>query len=663
MATPAGLAVHDGVACRVITTADGLSSDGLRWVGADAAGRTWVGSDIGIDCVDADGTIHTSPPDLQPGLIASGVVDDGGCWLATAGGLARAWVGESGIELALHHTDGDQAALLLGRDGRDAPLVADSASVLHRWTGHAWIPLQHRGYSACGALKCIVADGPDTMLVGGSAGFCRVTRSGDLLGFVPTADVGGAVSSLLRRDDEVLVAVGSRLLSFDVRVDGFMSLAGVVLEACSVNQLWADTWSNVWASTQSHGLVRISGLDRFVEFVDLPEVGAVFAIRQRRGGSLVLGGEDGILLPSPLGPTQPHVHLVPGNRAWDVLETRIGETIVATDDGVVVVDSLQTVAPLVPGSADLAKRARALLKRHDGIWVGTVSGLFRVNDMLVTPILDMDGVSLGYVYSLWEDRSGRLWISTLGRGVWHETERGVERFVGPGLREQSSAYSVDQSDDGRLAIVADSCLYLGHALAAPDEWLTIALPAASWAASFAPGNVVLVATSSGLVVVDETTGEVRNTIRPVIGVDKWEFTTSRALKILDDGRVLCGITAGLVAVELAGIMSIDDRPEPYLADIAWSNAQPVSSDGVTTVASGNWRMDIVVRSDWRLDETECTFNCWIKGFDSDWPEPTTTGVFRYTSLPIGNYVIQAQIHSPLVGPGPVVDVHELRVVP
>ncbi len=661
MATSAGLAIHDGVGCRVLTAADGLTSAGQRWVGADAAGCVWVGSDVGLDFIDAAGGLHCLPADAQPGLVRSGFVNEQGCWIAAARGLFHARFTDEAIEIEQIETGAESAALLLGGDGRSNPLVADAANNLHRWSGESWTPMPHRGHAVGGQIRCIAPDGPDSILIGGLDGFCRVTRSGDLLNFVSTREHGGAVDALLRRGELILAAVGSRLLSYDLEAAS-ASKPRIVLESCTVTNLWMDPWMNAWAATQSHGLVRISGLDRFVGFVDLPDVGAVFSVHQRRGGSLVVGGEDGVLLPSPLGPSDPHVHVLRGRRAWDVLETRIGETIVATDGGVVVVDSLGSVAPYVAGNHDLAERARSLLKRRDGVWIGTIGGLTRVDGPSVTSILAPDGTSLGYVYSLWEDRAGRLWIATLGRGLWRESEDGVEPFGGAPLRENANVYAITESEDGRLAILADGSLYLGRLDTPSDDWTVVALPAAPWAVAFASPDLVLVGSSSGLLVIDALTGELRNVIRPVIGIDKWEFTTSRSLRVMDDGTLLCGITAGLVAVDLAGIMQFGGRPEPYLADMRWSNTSPDTADGVTTVHAGSWRMDVVVRSSWRLDEGDCTIRCCIEGFDVDWPEGSSGGVFRYTSLPVGDYVIRAQVHSPLVGSGPVVDLHRLRVV-
>lgn len=665
LATPAGLGVFDGVSVTMTTMADGLACNGLRWIDSDASGGVWIGSDVGFDYVDAAGVVDGPEPAMQPGLVTSGLVDGDGCWLASASGLCR--VERVGREISLTRYEMSDTILLLGCDGRGTPLAADANDILHSWDGSSWAPLKHGGYKNCGALRVIVPDGPDTLLIGGADGFCRIHRNGDLLSFVGTSHFGGPVTALLRRDDDVLAAIGSNLVVF--------ATTGAVLvpihrlaSVWSVTDLRMDRYRNVWGTTNSHGLLRISGLERFVRFADIPDIGAVFAIRQRRSGALALGGENGILVPSRTNGDVSYRHLLPGVRCWDVLETRIGETIAATDDGVVVVDSMGVGAPLVPRNPDLAERSRVLLQRSDELWVGTIKGLFRVQNSRVTTVTDADGASLGYVYSLRQGSDGRLWAATLGRGLWHETDDGFVQFTSAPIPVRSNVYATDEADDGRIAIIMESSVVLGRRGSSPgewmsDEWRVVPLGAAGWALKFSDGDQLLVGTSDGLKILDSRSGETIRSVRPVLGLENWEFMSSRSLAYTGGGRWMCGVTIGLIEVDTSGLEAISDRPIPFVARVDWSGADEHLDGDVMVVETGNWTMELTVRSDWRVDETDCTFSCRIEGFDTEWTRSSRSGEFRYTSLPAGEYTIRGCVLSPLVGEGPATELMKLRVVP
>ncbi len=668
IASPAGLAIHDGVSTTVLTTRDGLDCDGLRWVGTDIEGCAWVGSDVGYAFVDAEGVIHTPDPERQPGLVTSGLVDGDSCILATASGCFRVTGRGSGQELSFEasklEVNDDSTVLLLASDGRGTALAADSRHRIHRWDGVSWAVLPHQGYRICGPIRVMAVDSPDTMLIGGASGFCRTTRDGDLLSFVPIGDFGGPVAALVRRNSDVLAAIGTTLLTFEPDMNGELKPSRVLSQNMSFNHLWMDSGQNVWGSTHSDGLIKISGLDRFITFPKLPHIGAVFAIRRRRSGALLLGGENGILVPSGLGQDAGYQHLLPGVRAWDVLQTSIGETIAATDEGVLVVDSDNVSTPFVPGSRRLAERSRALINRSDGVWVGTIKGLVRVQNSVATPVVDPDGDQLGYVYSLWENRTKQLWITTLGRGLWHETEKGIERFTNAPFAPTSNVYAIDESDDGHLAIIANSTLFIGQRDGSPDDWLVVALGCQAWAVAFDGPDILLIGTSDGLSIHDGRTGRRRSSVRPSLGPEAWEFTTSRSLVSGLDGRILCGVTSGLIAVDVGGLLDLEGRPIPHLAGIRWVGASPSvsASDGTITVGVGQWALEIIIRSSWRVDESECSISCQIVGFNHDWTRSADSGQFWFTSLPAGEYIIRAQVHSPLAGPGPLTDLVTLGVV-
>lgn len=663
MATPAGLAIHDGVTCTVLTTADGLSSNGLRSLSADRYGRVWIGSDVGVDLLEADGTIRAPDESMQIGLVTSCLADDTGVWLASATGLYR---GTYDREFLVHsvETDSGGAITLLAKGARSTPLAADTTGTMYDWDGATWQPLQYSGYRSCGVVRVITPDTGDTLLVGGSEGWCRVQRNGDLLSFVPTHQFEGAVTALARRRHEVLAAVGADLVSFEEDDSGTMVARGLVLTDSTVNHLRLDAHENLWAATQTQGLLRMSGLERFITFPSLPDVGSIFAIHERRSGALVLAGADGLLVPATSEEPASHLPLLRGRRVWDAMEVSIGESIAATDAGVLVVDSANVSTPLFSGQPLLADPSRAMIRRSDGLWVGTIKGLLLVDDDgAVTPIRDADGKSFGYVYSLSEDSDGRLWMTTLGRGVFHETDSGLEPFSVPGLRRNANAYAVDEADDGRLAVIGEACLHLGSRHARAEDWRAVPLATAAWAVCFGPGGEILIGTSDGLLILDGQNGDILRAVRPALDIESWEFTTSRALRMSSRGTLLCGLTSGLAEIDIVGLQQLADRPVPHLARLDWVGVHATQTDDRVVVPTGAWALTVTIRSDWRIDESETTIDCRLQGFDAGWLGPNPLGAFRYTSLPAGEYVLQGQMRSPIAGAGPIVDLVTLVVEP
>ena len=164
LATPAGLVVYDGVTCRNMTTAQGLVSDGLRVVSTDSAGRAWVGSDLGIDLIDADSRVHSLDREEQPGLVSCCLADDTGAWIACASGLLRAEFSER-IKLSSVDPGSIHPVLVLSRDGRGNPVACNAMNQLHRWDGIQWSLFKYDSYTIVGTITVITADSADSLLV------------------------------------------------------------------------------------------------------------------------------------------------------------------------------------------------------------------------------------------------------------------------------------------------------------------------------------------------------------------------------------------------------------------------------------------------------------------------------------------------------------------
>ena len=480
-----------------------------------------------------------------------------------------------------------------------------------------------------------------------------------MLAFIRTQEFGAQISSLLTVENELFVAAGTTLWSLPASLEGHKTHRSLVCSGVRVTHMWADRQCNIWASTETKGLLCVSGLRRFVSFPDRPDVGAIFAIRQRPTGAQLLAGDNGIVVPD--GKNRYRKQMV-GTHCWDVLEHHLGEIVIATNEGVLTVDNNNHVSPLLPGEPLLAGPARVLCQIAETLWVGTLAGLVRVDNEIATAVVDADGRSLGYIYSLHEDHEAQLWISTLGRGLWHLTDGEVHRYMPAPIQEPSNTYCVDVHHDGSVAIVADGLLLLGQNCWPKSQWIVKQLDCAAWAIRFANNDRIMVGTSKGIHIFTRQ-GKLLRKICPVLDADYWETPTSRCLAFSRENTLLCGLNSGLAEINTDALDTLPRNPIPYLSKLEWVNAIPVDTVDGVSVITGKWSLSISIRTDWQIDRSDCLIRFRLKGFDIAWHADSASGDFRYTSLPEGTYQLQAQIISPMCGEGPRVFLKTLHVLP
>jgi PAS domain S-box-containing protein len=125
--------------------------------------------------------------------------------------------------------------------------------------------------------------------------------------------------------------------------------------------------------------------------------------------------------PGALGPTYNYQAYnveagLPHNSAGELLQTRDGYLWVGTDSGLARFDGIRFVnyrIATAPGLAD--NLIRCLYEDKDGtLWIGTQRGLSRMRHGTIE-LVEMPRVA---ITSLTQDRVGRVWIATLGQGLW-----------------------------------------------------------------------------------------------------------------------------------------------------------------------------------------------------------------------------------------------------
>jgi diguanylate cyclase (GGDEF)-like protein len=664
IATPSGLVCWDGTRARVLTQADGLRTQGLRSLACRPDGRLWIGSDLGVDLLDpaAPGgpqITPLTPPDWPHGWVSHIVFDaQGGAWLGCARGLIR-WTAQHGF---VRCDLGDTLITALLLDASERLWVAGPQLGLRRQDGDTFRPLALDGAQRVGAVTCLALCPDRQVLVGGVGGLLMLNAQDAATDLWPERQAA-PLSALLWTGQELWVGSNAGLSRYVQAADGWHGSPSL-LPGVAVNALMHDTQGNLWISTDHAGLARISGL-RGSMTAYVPG-GSVLMVRPAPDGQVWLGGSRGSwALDLDSGGAQP-LDGLQDLQVWDI-QACGAQLWAATQQGLYWQQGGR-FERFAPEHAALAQPCRAFLARPEGLWLATIHGLYLVNADPAAPPVELlgEGESLGYVYTLEQDAQGRALVGCLGRGLWRSEAGGLRPLVSGPLRAGGHVYALAPHPDGRLAALQDSRTLLLDASDRAGALLS-GLDAehggvAGWSARWV-GNELWVGGSSGLRQYGPE-GTLRREIQAWIGPDAWEFTTSRSLLPLPDGRVLCGVNSGVVLLDPTTLGNLPPLPAVRLGRLHWSGAAPDTPGGrLLSIVAGNWGLEAELACPWFLDEQDLEFRHRLLGFERDWAGWTPLASVAYTSLPPGEYSLEVQVRSRLCGLGQPSRLFTLQVRP
>jgi diguanylate cyclase (GGDEF)-like protein len=700
---PSGLAMYDGSRIKTFTTDDGLSSHGLRSIAMSQNGRLWIVSDVGLDFCDPDGSISRAfGAEVWTHGFIEQIAPDGadGVWLASAVSLHH-WSQSTGLRTVRLPTS-DKGLIhaltvdlygclwLAGHGG----LWCCGANGLRNLNALEWFAPQHDPWRALGTIKRLLGT-REGLLIAGTHGAMVIGVDGST-----TVEFDGLlrepVSAMLVAQDGLWLGIGSQLRHYRLQDDRLQDdrlqddrlqddrlqgktwcLKTIALESVRINDLCSDRFGNIWVATEDQAIIKVLGLRHGLVRPKLPDTGAVCAIRanpQCGANTYLVAGDHA----SYRAVLTPEVHAegfeverlkaLDGKTVWDMIEDRHGRIWAATGTGLVVLDvngqsnlaaaELQALDPLLAGPG------RTVLERHDGIWFGGVRGLSRVQHQAgrfnSVAILSLNQESLGYVYTMLETADACLWLGTIGNGLWFETANGFARVVSEHLQAQGNTYSIHQRADGLKVVVQDDRIVLLEPNGSTRLLTTTEEAVAGWSARFV-NDALWVGSTTGLQEYDLETGVVRRQVTAWCGLEGWEFTTSQSLCADAHGRLFCGLNSGLMLVSIPELDRLNAPPKARLGDLKWSNAQAKLVNNTLTVDYGNWTLEALLYTAWFLDETDVKFRHRLLGFTPDWSKPVSRPVLQYSSLPPGEYTLEIQAFSPLVGWGPVSRPGHLRV--
>lgn len=647
-ATPSGLASYDGV--RIVTYGldDGLKCHGLRALAVDDRGMLWVGSDAGVQRF-AVGLGTFEPVSWYPcGVVEAIAIDQNTVLVGTTKGLLI-WSEPDGMvkvsepRLA-NATISDicitscYGAIVIG------PTVGLAICRRAEWT----FP-QFDDLDALGSLRQCVPAGDDLLIIAGDDNFGVFSFGGRLQA---STMVPFKARSLCWDEGSIIVGDGNQVSAFTIKNKKLVDQK-ILADRVTANHLLQDRFGNIWMSTESHGIGRINGIRRSISYPATLEIGSVLCIK-RLNGFTAIGGTSGLI--AQAGQT-----IFNGASVWDVTQDAENALWIASDQGLHC--AIEGSPPLAHhhDCPALAAPGRCLLLYRGEMLVGSIRGLAIVGDEGAREILTEDDHPLGYVYSLFEDKDGQIWVTTLGSGLWQLSDGGLRQVVGGSLPERCNVTAIAQSPDGDIFVAHDNCISRLPTNEPPILFSRSRESVSAWALNFAANGHLLAGSTRGLLEFDVASGQLVRRIADSSGDNNWEFTTSRSLIVESGDKVLCGLASGLAEVSILQLDNDNQIPSAQLSNASWFGVNPEYDDDSIMIEEGKWRVEFDIQTGWFVDEETTRMRYRLLGFEPSWSKWAPVGPISYSSLPPGTYTLAVELHSPLKGTGPVQNVITFKV--
>lgn len=665
LATPAGLACWDGSFIRHWNRGSGLHCNGLRSVVIDNHDCVWIGSDLGIERLDFTGSPRACI-DQQAwrfGLAERIVTDGASAWIGTAQGLVRL---EPPIDDAAYRVAFSADVGFINdvvRLGESRILAASASHGLIESDGRSWWTYRCKGLSGSRVLQVAVG-GDGTLLVGTDTGLHVIDdAAGRVIAHIDANGGDSTVTAVAVAEDLFWVAFARTLVAYRKTTSGF-ELSEKFRVASQINDLLPDPLGNIWIATDNFGLAQVSCLRHAIERIELGRAGGVYTIRSGQDDFHLLGGEnlfgiaelsdsrDRALLHAPGG--------LPETTTWDSLEDSTG-LWVATQAGLfhALKDADNRFTQCFARDPVLGAPARALLARDGELWVGTLRGLARIRNAQVQ-VIEPDDHSLGYVYAMNLDALARLWVATLGRGLWTERDGVLAQLTCDVLSGDGNTYAIEHGPDGSVLVLQDEKIVLIER-DSPPRLITELSPVSGWSALWIDARTIAIGASDGLRILDLTSGTITSRVDLLFALRDWEFTNNRTLIRDSSDRLLCGVNGGLLRVDLEGLRRFSEPPKCKLLDVVFNGAQPDQNDGVFTLRPGRWSCRVRAFAAWFVGHASVRFQFKLVGFESTWSAATDRPEVTFNSLPPGSYQLLARASCALTGFGPEAEVLRLEV--
>lgn len=448
IATDGGLSRFDGARFTNYTpsTAPGLRNGAILTVKPSREGGLWIGTHGGL-CRMRDGrfTFYGRAEGLPSDAVYQlQETRDGSVWLATSAGLVRFRAGQITAYTTRDGLPADRVTSV-AEDPDGSLWIGYLVGLVHYHDGVFTTYTKKDGLPA-DRVEGLSIDRSGALWIGlNDIGVCRLRR-GVFTHFLPENGPGGGAVYAIREDRDGLIwytSTSRGLHRLDLR-SGRSSTIGTAqgLVDDYLHNVFEDNEGNIWAGTQSAGVVRLTDARLTTYSQDEGLTGhAVQSVVQDRNGTIWAATRsrlsrfvEGRWLPA--GP-EALAGLGPTPVLFSLLADTHGRLWIGGVGGLIYRDAAGQSHRVAEISAD----THALLEDREGrIWAGTTDGLVGLDGPHIQRYTTHDGLVNNDVRSLIQDKAGDLWLGTLGGGVTRLSKSGSVSYdtrsglLGNGIR-------------------------------------------------------------------------------------------------------------------------------------------------------------------------------------------------------------------------------------
>ena len=404
LAGPSGLSCYDGVNLNVFDSRNGINCPGLRTILISREDIIWIGTDRGIEAMHIDGTIIDLKLQFEwnYGIVESILIDDSYIWFGTSFGLLKTEFSDTKLKLVFVEELGLVSNLLFN-DKSKLLLISSKKGLLECYDNeiHLFksdIPLNIKA-------NCFTKTIDNNFLIGTSEGLFYLDEEKKIINHFKSINGTQKVTKIKQIGSEYAVVFNKSLFIFKQNFKNLTEVEKINIDS-KINDVYKDTYKNLWICTNNTGLKKISNLRNTIKRIECGSNDAAFSINNLKSKNKIFIGGSGFFsqfkknknIETPLLVEEHDINTI----VWDsILDTKDENTVwLATEDGIYISKNNNLPIKEEKIAQKISSPNRVLLKRKNEIWIGTISGLYCVKNDEVIEIFNEKNEKFGYVYCL-----------------------------------------------------------------------------------------------------------------------------------------------------------------------------------------------------------------------------------------------------------------------
>jgi ligand-binding sensor domain-containing protein len=328
---------------------------------------------------------------------------------------------------------------------------------LSRFNGKAFSNYSPKNGLANHRVLSITGDSSGILWVGTQTGLSQLT--GETFRNYTTQDglPADRINCLLQGSGNRLwVGTSKGICFFDkgrfVAVSGLSEAAGKDIQV-----IFEDTQHIVWIGTDK-GLVlmdRSGAIIRQFHQSNGLRQDRVNAVFQDRSGKYWIGTDKGLRFLDSMRKSSATTAAFDGINVSAILQDLQGTIWISTELGLWKYDGIEFKNISLGHDQNANKTSCLFLDYEKNMWIGTYSGLFRYRSSDFTNYGTTEGLSNPFIFQLAKDKSGNLWISTVGGGISIYRNEHFYNFNQANGLPSNTIFSIIQAKDGIMWIGTD----------------------------------------------------------------------------------------------------------------------------------------------------------------------------------------------------------------